>query len=129
MAVLEVLKEIEAKAQEGQVGIADELLAKYDEGYGKGFADGKASVVLPDPTNPDKLYTQADMDKVAAQAKADQVTADQAAADQAAAELKAAQDELAALKQDVGAKIHDGIAAFKAQELEKLKGLEADFVE
>lgn len=129
MAVLEALKQIGDLSVQAQTSLSDELDAKYKEGYDKGFADGKASVVLPDPNNPDKLYTQADMDRVAAQAKADQVAADQAAADKAAADLKAAQDALAALQQDVGAKIHDGIQAFKAQELEKLKGLEADFQE
>ncbi len=129
MAVMELLKEIEAKAVEGQGAISSDLDAKYKEGYDKGYVDGQASIVLPDPSNPDKLYTQADMDRVVATSKQEQVDADQAALTQAAADLAAAQTELNTIKQDVGAQIHDGITAFKTQELDKLKALEADFVD
>ena len=73
MGVTEILKEIEVKAQEGQVGIAAELQGKYDEGFqaGKvvGFAEGQASIVLPDPADPNKIYTQGDMDKLAVQVR------------------------------------------------------------
>jgi polyhydroxyalkanoate synthesis regulator phasin len=125
--------------------------AKYDAGY----ADGKASVVLPDPNGTDKLFTQADMDQLAATAKAEQQKADQDAVQpqldalsaqiaDLKAQLAASPDELSqqidALKVQVAglqadleaansalAKKDQEMADFKAAELEKIKALEAEF--
>jgi flagellar biosynthesis/type III secretory pathway protein FliH len=135
MAVAEILKEIEVKAQEGQVGIAAELQGKYDAGFadGKavGFTEGQASIVLPDPSNPDKIYTQADMDKLAAQVggeKDAEYAPKLAEKDQAllvaGADLAGVKLELETLKADFDSKVVNGAM----ERVEKIKTLAKDAV-
>lgn len=54
-----------AKLDQLASDIEADLKAQYDAGY----ADGKASVVLPDPTDPGAQYTQAQLDEAVANAK------------------------------------------------------------
>lgn len=122
MGVVELLKEIEVKAQEGQMGIAGELQAKYDEGFAEGeivgFKKGQDSIVLPDPSNPDKIYTQSDMDSLAAIVRSEKdaeygpqlVAKDEAFAVQGA-ELAAVKAELEALKVDIDGRVVAGALA------------------
>lgn len=56
-----------AELQEAKAQYEANLTAKYAEGY----ADGKASVVLPTPGTGELLFTQDDMGKLAATAKAE----------------------------------------------------------
>lgn len=135
MAVVDLLKEIEVKAQEGQVGIAAELQAKYDEGFkdGKvvGFKEGQDSIVLPDPSGTDKIYTQGDMDKLAEVVRGEK-DAEYAPKLQEKDDLLAAKDvelaavklELETLKADFDAKVVNGamarVDAIKAYSKQKL---------
>lgn len=135
MGVTEILKDIEVKAQEGQLGIATELQGKYDEGFtaGKdvGFQEGQASIVLPDPSNPDKIYTQTDMDSLAGIVRGEKdaeyapllAAKDQELAN-SASELANVKLELETLKADFDAKVVNG--AF--ERVEKIKTLAKDAV-
>lgn len=115
------LQEIGLKVDEAQAGLEVEKQASYQKGY----EDGKASVVLPEPGTGEKLFTQEDMDRVAEIAKQeklmeiqpqlDQLTSDLAAAK---AEIDVLKAELEAIKADVQNQValgvDAGIAAFKA---------------
>jgi flagellar biosynthesis/type III secretory pathway protein FliH len=136
MGATELFKEIELKAQEGQVGIAQELQGKYDEGFaaGKvvGFSEGQASIILPDPADPNKIYTQSDMDKLAEQVRGEKdaeyapvlAGKDQLLGEKDA-ELAAMRLELETLKADFDAKVVNG--AF--ERVEKIKVLAKDAVQ
>lgn len=135
MGVTEILKEIEVKAQEGQVGIAAELQGKYDEGFtaGKevGFKEGQASIILPDPADPNKIYTQGDMDKLAEQVRAEkdaEIAPVLAEKDQALvnkdAELAQVKLELETLKADFDSKVVNGAM----ERVETIKALAKDAV-
>ncbi len=63
------------KVDAAAVGLADEKAASYKEGYDVGYAEGKASIVLPSDDG-EKIYSQGDMDKLAAVAKEEQSAAD-----------------------------------------------------
>lgn len=122
MGVLETFKEIEIKAQEGQLGIAGELQAEYDRGFGDGkvvgFKEGQDSIILPDPSNPDKKYSQSDMDNLAILVRSEKdaeygpqlVAKDEAFAVQGA-ELAAVKAELEALKVDIDGRVVAGALA------------------
>lgn len=98
MDLLALLNDLVLKLADVQKAADDLSKAKYDEG----FAAGVASVVS------DKIYSQADVDAMVAEAVS-----------KLQSQLDAVSDELAALKL--------AFAAFKSQELEKVKTLESDF--
>jgi flagellar biosynthesis/type III secretory pathway protein FliH len=135
MAVMELLKEIEVKAQEGQVGIAAELQERYDTGFkdGKavGFKEGQDSIVLPDPSNPNKLYTQEDMDKLAAQVASEKdaeyapkLAEKDALVATAQADAAQAKLDLETLKTDFDSKVVNGAMA----RVDTIKALAKDAV-
>jgi len=133
MAVVELLDEAIVKLQDAKALVETEKseakeagrLEGDKEGFDRGYAEGKASVVLPEPGTGEKLFTQEDMDKVAAIAK-DEVRGElQPQIDKLTADLEASQGELAAVKaeleqfkaeldQKVADGVQAGIAAFKA---------------
>jgi flagellar biosynthesis/type III secretory pathway protein FliH len=127
MAVMDTLKGIETMAQEGQGSLQEEFDAVRKEGYDKGYADGQASIVLPDPNNPDKKYSQADVDQIVLNTSNDVKAADQAQMDALSAQVADVQKQLLDLQANGAQQVADSIAAFKAQELGKLKALESDF--
>lgn len=92
-------------------------LVKYNEG----FADGKASIQLPDPTNPDAIYTQSQMDAAVTAGKEQQKSEDQIMIDGLGTEV-------AALKQSLtdsnGAL--DSMAKKYSDLVERVKAVEAD---
>lgn len=112
--------EIVVKIDEAAVGLADEKAASYKAGYDLGYAEGKASVVLPDPSSGELLFTQADMDKLAVVAKEEQAKAD-------AALFQPQIDELAAKVAALQAQV-DGFPAEKeAAVLAKQAEIMADY--
>lgn len=116
--VMDTLKGIVTMATDAQDTLTSELKAQYDAGY----ADGKASVVLPDPSNPDKLFSQADMDSAVKTAKDEQSSVDQDQISALNKQLLDAQTALAAAQADTAAQV----AALKAKALADVKVVEAD---
>lgn len=75
--------------------------------YSRGFEDGKASVVLPSPDDPEAKYTQAQLDEAVALAK-QEVSADmQPKIDQAVADKDAALAHADAIKSTAEAALQD----------------------
>lgn len=128
--VLGLFDELIAKLQEGKLALEQEKAASYEAGkkagYDLGYVDGKASVVLPDPQDPAKLFTQADMDKLAEVAKGEQQAADaaffQPQIDELNAKLGAQAEELAQVKVQV-----EGLAAELAVAKEEKDKAQAEF--
>lgn len=113
------------KIDSAAVGLEEEKAASYKAGYDTGYAEGKASVVLPSEGG-DKIYSQADMDNLAAVAKAEQQKADQdlfqPQIDKLSADMAAMQvvvDGFEADKQAaVEAKVQELVAEFEAAEVD-----------
>lgn len=97
-----------AEFQEAKNQYVTNLEARYQQGY----VDGKASVVLPDPNSGELLFTQADMDQVAATAKAEKDN-------EYAPQIAALNERISALESqptvDADKVAADAIAAFKAE--------------
>ena len=82
-------------------------LAAVDASYAKGYADGKDAVELPEPTNPDAQYTQAQMNDAVNTGK-DEVRAE------LQPQLDAIASELAEVKASIEPAKADAVATFKA---------------
>ena len=116
-----IVEKIDAAA----IGLEDEKAASYKSGYDVGYAEGKASVVLPSVEG-EKLYTQGDMDALAAVAKDEQAKADLAvyqpqidALNESVAALQVKVDGFEAEKMAaVDAKVAELVAEFEAAEVD-----------
>jgi len=104
-----------AKLDELEGDIQADMKAQYDAGY----ADGKASVVLPDPNDPGAKYTQAQLDEAIANAKLEAAQDLQPQIDAAVAERDAAvgeRDAAMAHAEAIKAKALDAVAQLKAKD-------------
>ncbi len=106
MDVMALFDSLIAQLQDGKQMLEGEKAASFqagkDEGdkagYERGYAEGKASVVLPVPGTGEILFTQDDMDKVSAVAK-DEVRAElQPQIDELKVQVQAAQSDVEAIK-------------------------------
>jgi len=106
---------------QGMLDAADAIPALVDQAelvsYNKGVEDGKAMIVLPDPTNPDNIYTQAQMDEAVSNGKAQQKSEDDVVISDLSVKLSALQTsyDAAALEcEALKAKYDDLVAKVKA---------------
>ena len=107
-----------AKLQEAKAQYLANLEAKYSEGY----ADGKASIILPSEGTGEKLFTQEDMNKLAETAKAEKDAEYQP-------QINSLNEKVAALEAVVAgidAKVADAVNAAKKEIAAKVKAAKAD---
>lgn len=135
MGVTEILKDIEVKAQEGQLGIAAELQAEYQRGWDEAgpvfFKKGQDSIILPDPSNTNLVYSQEDFERFKAQIRGEkdaeygpQLAAKDQELANGAAELAAVKLDLETLKSDFDSKVVNGAM----ERVDKIKTLAKDAV-
>ena len=106
-----------SELQEAKGQYEVDLKAERDAGY----VEGKASVVLPDASSEEKLFTQADMDRLAQVAKEEQAAVMQPAIDGLAAQV----NELNAKVEALVAEKDLAVADVKAAMVEKFKAFKA----
>lgn len=122
------------------MGIGAELQGKYDEGFAAGeavgFVKGQESIILPDPANPDKKYSQLDMDNLREQVRgekdaeyAPQLAAKDETIASQADEIEVLKAENASLKAEMDARVVAGalerVSAVKAAAKAELDEAEA----